>query len=460
MVSPLPAAPRQRDLALGLLALAGPVIATNMSRTVMSFVDFVMVSRLGAEEQAAILPARFVVFCAVAFGLGLVSAVNTFVSQSLGKQQLSECSAYGWQGLYLALVAGVVFLPAYWLVEPFFRWADHGPVVMQLEVAYTRIGIFGIAPSIAAAALANFFTAVHRPAIGLGSMVIGNVFNVIANYALIYGHFGFAAMGIEGAAWGTLAATILQVLILIVWILLPRYGRTYGSWHTWRPSPRRLRALAKVGMPAGAQFGIDILTWALFTIILVGQFGPIQLAANNICFAFLEFSFMPAVGLGMALTAMVGRSIGEGRPDLARQFVSWAMFFNVGYMTTIGLTMAVFRYELPALLTHGATPQAAEVIAAAGPLMIMSAVFQMFDGIGITLNRALQGAGDTLYSAVAFLASSVLVLMGGGWLMTVVFHEWASIGPWLAATAHLLTVAALLWVRYRYGPWERMELGV
>ena len=460
MVPSSSAVPRQRDLAISLLVLAGPVIATNMSRTVMSFVDFVMVSQLGAEAQAAILPARFVVFCAVAFGLGTVCSVNTFVSQSLGRQKLFDCSAYAWQGLYLAFATGVILLPVYWLVEPFFQWADNGPAVMQLEIAYTRIAIFGIAPSIAAAALANFFTAIYRPAIGLASVVIGNVFNVIANYALIYGHFGFSAMGIEGAAWGTLAATVVQVLILIIWLLLPRYGRTYGSWSTWRPCPHRFWALAKVGLPAGAQFGIDISTWTLFTIILIGRFGPIQLAANNICFSILEFSYMPAVGLGTALAAMVGRSIGQGRLDLVRQFVGWAMLFNVGYMGTIGLVMATFRYELPTLLTNAATPQAASVVAAAAPLMIIGAVFQVFDGIGITLNRALQGAGDTLYSAAVFLASSIFILMGGGWFMTIHRYEWGSKGPWFAATTHIIVVAALLWIRYRRGGWEQLELNV
>lgn len=450
--------PRSLELAGRLLVLAGPVIATNISRTVMSFVDFLMVSRLGAEAQAAIVPARLILFCMISVGLGLVSAVNTFVAQSLGRGRFGECSAYAWQGLYLALAAGVVLLPCWWLVEPFFTWAGNGPGVVPLEIAYTQIGILGIAPAIAAAAMANFFTGVHRPAVGLVSVLVSNVVNVVANYALIFGHFGCPAMGIAGAAWATLGASTLQAIILLSWMLLPRYGRTYGSWHTWRFHARRFLALVRVGGPSGGQLGTDIITWTLFTILLVGRFGEVQLAANNICFTVLELSFMPAVGLGMALTASVGRSIGEGRHDLARRYVRWGLVFNMGYMGLLGALMAVFRYELPELLTSPTDPLAADVIAAAAPLMVMCALFQAFDAMCITFNRALQGAGDTLWPAGLFIASSVLVLLLGGWLMARYVPALGSIGPWLAATVHVMIAGTALWARYRFGPWERIRL--
>ncbi len=447
------ARPRERDIALYLLALAGPMIATNISRTVMSFVDFIMVSHLGTDAQAAILPASLTVFSTIAFGLGMVAAVNTLVSQTLGRGRLADCSTYGWQGLYLSLGIGMALLPAWLLVEPLFTWLDHGPRVVAMEIVYTQIGLLGIGPTIAAAALSNFFTGIHRPAIGFVAALVSNIFNAIANYALIFGHFGFAPMGIEGAAWATLAAGLLQLLILLGWMMLPRYGRAYGTWRTWRASTRHMRQLLRVGLPTGAHFGADMISWWAFTVILIGRFGKIELAANNICFKFLEVAFMPAVGLGFALTAAVGRSIGEGRPDIARRYVAWALRFMVAYMGLIGLMMAVFRHELPALLTDSD-----QVVSAAVPLMIFCAIFQAGDAVSITFNRALHGAGDTFWPAVLFVLSVTVVQLGGGWVMATLMPQWKSIGPWLAATVHLFLMGAILWARFRFGPWERIKL--
>jgi MATE family multidrug resistance protein len=211
--------------------------------------------------------------------------------------------------------------------------------------------------------------------------------------------------------------------------------------------------LLRIGAPAGAQFGIDVITWWAFTVFLVGRFDAIQLAANNICLKFLEISFMPAIGLGMTLSVVVGKSIGEGRRDLARRYTMWALRLIVGYMVSMGLMMAVFRYQLPALLTDSD-----EVVRAAAALMILCAVFQAFDGMTITFHRALHGAGDTLLPAIGLLISTTLILLGGGWLMATRLPQLGSIGPWLAATVHLIVIGVAFWARYRFGPWERIEL--
>ena len=97
-----------------LLRLAGPVIAATISRTIMSFVDFAMVSELGTEAQAAVVAAGIMGFCLIAFGQGMMSVVNTFVSQALGRGETKECSSYAWQGIYISVVMGVVLPSISW----------------------------------------------------------------------------------------------------------------------------------------------------------------------------------------------------------------------------------------------------------------------------------------------------------------------------------------------------------
>ena len=442
-----------RRPAVGLLMLAAPIVAAMISRTVMSFVDFVMVSQLGTAAQAAIMPAGVLLFCFISFGMGAATAVSTFVSQSLGRDRPADCSAYGWQGLYVGLGFGLLLLPLWLLVPPFFHWVGHAPDVQAMEIDYARIGVLGIGPFVAGIALTEYFNGIHKPGVGLIAAVLSNAFNAGANYALIFGHWGMPAMGIRGAAWGTVAAAVIQLLILFGWMLRPASHRRFHAWHTWRPSGHRIRRMLAVGAPAGFQFTTDILAWTIFTLFLVGRFGTTQLAASNLVFKFMEVSFMPTVGLGVAVVAAVGRAIGQGRHDLARLSVKWGVIYGMGYMGTLAVIFLLNRHRLPALITDDP-----EVIAWAGKLLICVAVFQIFDAMAIMFNSALRGAGDTRWPAAVFLLYAGVLFVGGGYLVAYLRPGWGSLGPWAVATTYVVVLGVTFLARFRFGPWERIDL--
>ena len=436
-----------------LLRLAGPVIATMISRTVMSFVDFVMVSQLGTEAQAAIMPAGILLFTVTSLGMGMLTMVNTFVAQSLGRGRPADCSAYAWQGLYLSWAIGLLTLPFWFFVPAVFTWVGHEPAVRELEIVYVQIGVLGLAPMLGGMALANFFNGIHRPMVGFWAALISNLFNVAANYTLIFGHFGLPAMGIAGAAWATLLAGCLQMTVLLVWMLRPHCHRLYQSRQMWRPSLSRLRDIIWYGLPVGLHFCVDIGAWTIFTLFLVGQFGTEQLAANNIVFKLLELSFMPTVGLGVALTAAVGKAIGQKRRDLARLTVRWAMLFAVGYMGLVAVGYLTLRHPMIGLFTDDQA-----VTGWAAKLLIFCAIFQIFDALGITYGSALRGAGDSYWPAIAGTAYAVVIFLGGGYLLARVAPQWNCLGPWAAATVYISILGATLWLRFQFGPWERIEM--
>ncbi|MEM9416205.1 MAG: MATE family efflux transporter [Planctomycetota bacterium] len=436
-----------------LALLAGPIIATMISRTVMSFADFVMVSQLGTEAQAAVMPAGISVWCLVCFGFGVVTVTNTFVSQSLGKGELSECSRYTWQGLYVAALLGVIVLPVWWLAPSYFAFAGHSPEVQRLEVIYFRVSLFSIMPAVAANVVANFFNGIHKPSVGLFAAVTANSFNIVGNYVLIFGKFGFPELGIAGAAWATAAASTLQVIILASFWLGPKYARIYSSRVTWRINPWQIRRIFRVGLPVGLHWESDILGFTIFTVFMVGKYGEAQLAANNISFKFLEVAFMPVVGLSIALTAAVGKAIGRGRPDYARLVARWAVGAALCYMAVIASCYLAFRYQLPGLLTDDP-----EVIAWSAKLLVLCAAFQLFDAFGITMTGALRGAGDTFWPGMTTFVLTATVFMGGGFAMMHFAPGLESIGPWLAATAFICVYGVLMAVRWWYGPWEKIDL--
>lgn len=450
-----------RRIPLMLLTLALPIIASMVSRTVMNLIDFVMVTQLGTEAQAAIMPAGMVLFCIIGGGMGLLSTVSTYVSQSLGRNKPADCSSYAWQGVHLSIIAGIVLLPAWWLMPLIFSWADHGPVVMQMENAYAQIGVLGLGPTLIGVALTNFYNGIHRPMVGLVSAIIANIFNIFANYALIFGHWGFEPMGVAGAAWATQAAALLQALILMGWMLRPFYLKEFHTLASWRPNWGRMGRLLWLGAPAGFQFATDIGSFTIFTIVLVGQFGTVQLAAHNLAFKFLELSFMPTVGLGIAISAAVGKAIGASRPDRARRIVRWGTFYAMTYMGFIGLcyvTLNVLvRYVGPEPFRSWLTQDPA-VIVWTSKLLLFCAVFQLFDAVMIIHVNALRGAGDNHVPAIMSIVLAATVFLTGGYLLARWLPSWTILGPWTAATVYICLLGVVMGLRWRYGPWEKINL--
>lgn len=442
-----------RSVPLALLALAGPLIASMISRTVMSLVDFLMVSRLGVDAQAAMLPATLAVFCLIGFGMGAMMAVNTYVAQSFGRDRLEDCGAYAWQGVYLSAAYGAALMPLYFFVEPFFAVVNHAPAVAVIEVEYTRVRMLGLIPAALSFPLTNFFTGIHRPGVGFIAAAVSNAFNIVANYALIFGHFGFESMGVAGAAHATNLAFCVQCAILLAWMVLSPSAARFHTRTAWRVDVKRMINLMRIGTPIGIHLMCDILMWSSFSLFLLGRFGAVQLAASNICLKLLELSFMPALGVAEALSSAVGKAIGRGDVSLAEDYVRWARRINVGYMGAIGLTLVLFPRPFLAPFTDDP-----EVIAVARTALIFCASFQVFDATQLTMAGALRGAGDTRWPAVAAATCAVVFLIGGGAAVIHWFPQWQSFGPWGAATVYIAALSAALTWRYRFGPWRTLDL--
>ncbi len=147
-----------------VIAMVIPVVMTTSSRALMDVADFVMITQLHSDAaQAAILPAQMIMWVYIVFGMGVVSLVNTFASQCLGRQQYRDCSAYAWQTIYMSVVAGLVILPARPFLSNVFAAIGHDPAVQVLELAYADVTLLSVGPTIAAAGLGWFFVGIHRP---------------------------------------------------------------------------------------------------------------------------------------------------------------------------------------------------------------------------------------------------------------------------------------------------------
>ncbi len=446
---------RRRAEVANVIKVSIPVVITTSSRAVMDIVDYVMITRLHlAEAQAAILPAQIVMWSYIVLGFGIATMVNTFASQCLGRKEHRECSAYAWQAVYLALIFGLIGLVLRPLLPDLIALVGHEPHVQALELAYARVAVLTVAPTIAAYALGWFFVGVHRPWITMWSAIEANVVNIVVSYVLIFGHLGFEPMGIAGAAWGTLAAVSYRTLRLALTMLAPSMNEVFGSRSTWRLSRHRITELLRVGFPCGLQFLCEVVVWAIFVTVLVGtKFGTIHQIATNTAWQYMRIAFLPTIGVGQALTALVGKSIGTGDPKRAIRETRVASMITFAYMGSLSL---LYWRKGPALIAvFNADP---EVVRIGATVMLCAAVFQLFDALGIAYSAALRGAGDTFIPSMFFIVSHWIIVVGGGWLIARRYPELGSIGPWLAASALIVITAIFLWWRWHSRAWMKMTI--
>jgi len=438
-----------------MLKLAAPMVVTNISFTVMQFVDRFMVSRLGTEALAAILPAGIISFVPVSFVIGVMTSVNTFVSQSLGRGKKRDCSNYCWQAIYMGLAYLLVVVAIMWPAAPWiFRTLGHEPAVVDLEVIYFRIMLYAQSLAVFIWASSQFFMGIHRPIITMWTALCAQVVNVAANYVLIFGKFGFPAMGIAGAGWGTFIGIAVGAGMRMAMFLGGDINSNFASRGTFGVNLPKMRDLLKVGFPAGFGFMVNMAFWGIILFGLVGRFGKEALAATSAVFACMNVSFMPIIGLGTALTAAVGKSIGEGRKDVAIKQTSVCLRVALIYMGLVGFCFFIFRDDLMAFWS----PDDKEVISIGINIFIFAAIFQVFDAMLLTYYDALRGAGDTLWLAIVEALGATIIMGLGGFCMLKFFPELGALGPWIAATVKIIAVALANRWRFKSNKWMQIDL--
>jgi MATE family multidrug resistance protein len=300
----------------------------------------------------------------------------------------------------------------------------------------------------------QFFMGIHRPVISMYAMILGQVVNVAANYVLIFGRLGFPAMGIAGAGWGTFIGCGVSVLVSMLMFLTGDINRTFKWRRSLRVDFRKMADIVRVGFPAGFGLMINISFWSLILFGLVGRFGKESLAATGAVWSCIRVSFMPIIGIGTALTAAVGKSIGRGRKEVAIKQAGVCLKVALVYMGFIGLCCLVFRRPIMRFWA----PYDEEVVRVGMGLLMCGAVFQIFDAVLIIYGDALRGAGDTIWIALVEITGAVIFLGVGGYLMVRMFPGLGALGPWMAGTAKIAFGAAANRWRFRSRRWMRIEL--
>ena len=438
-----------------VLKVAVPLILSTGSWSIQHFVDRVFLTWYSREALAAALPAGMLSFTFASFFMGTASYVNTFVAQYTGAGRPAQVGRSMWQGIYFGLLAGLFMMGLYPFAAQIFDWVGHDPGVRALEVTYFRIMCIG-GFNIAGAALSAFFTGRGKTMTVMWVNFAVTALNIVLDYAWIFGHWGFPRWGIEGAAWATVIARVFGTAIFVVLIFRSENRRRFNTLGGWRPNPALFRRLMRFGLPNGVQFMLEILAFSMF-IMLVGRLGAVELAATNIASNINTLAFLPMLGVGIAVSTLVGRHLGEDRPDLAEQS-TWSAFhlatLYMGVMAT-GYVLLPHLFLMP--FASGADAESfAPVWRVCVVLLRFVAVYSLLDGMYIVFSAGVKGAGDTRFVMMVSLLLSWTIMVIPVYL--AVTYGRSLYLAWTFTSAYIVIIGIVFLFRFRGGKWKSMRV--
>ena len=425
------------------LRLAWPIILGQLSQIALGVIDSVMVGPLGAANLAAVSVSIGVFSVPLVFGLGISFAISPLTAIAKGRhdyQQIGDIFRSGFWTLFgigLALVVIMLF------VSQGVHLLKQDANVTALVIPYLRILGYSMLPILVFQHFKQFSEGLEImwPPLLIGLLMIP--LNTFGNWLLIYGNWGFPAMGLEGAGWATTLSRVAAALAMMGFIF---FNRRFAAIEPFKLGWRRVhkatvKRILKMGVPGGFQYIFETSAFA-FSAILIGWVGAKALAAHQIAINLASISFMVAIGLSSASAIRVGHASGKNDFVLAKRIGKSSLILSAAFMAVCGLVFVFGRYYFPSLYI-----QDVEVIQLTAHLLIIAAIFQIADGIqavGVGLCRGLEDVKKpTLFVLIAYWVIALPV----GALLAFTFG-WGVVGIWTGLAGGLFISALLLTYRF------------
>lgn len=426
-----------------MIALAVPVVLSELGWMVQGVVDTIMVGRLGPAAIGAVALGNAIYYTPSLFGIGILLGLDTLVAQAYGRSDHDDCHRWLAQGVYLACIVTLPIMLVVGLVSFGITHFGISGAVAGPAGGYLRLLNWGTLPLLLYAGTRRYLQAVGQVGVVTTSFVAANVVNWFGNWVLIYGKLGMPALGVNGSAISTVASRVLMAAMLIgfAW----RYERRRGHplfQHWAAPSVERLQQLMRLGAPAAGQIVLEVGAWNLATLS-AGWLTPVALATHQIALNYASLSYMVPLGVSAAAAVSVGQAVGAGDAARARRAGWLALALGTSFMMLAAAAFFVAPGPLIALYTSD--PR----VMAVGPrLLWLAAAFQIFDGVQTVSTGALRGLGETRVPMFANLVGYWILGLPLGFTLCFVLH-WGIYGLWIGLTLALIVIAVTLLGRWR-----------
>jgi MATE family, multidrug efflux pump len=418
-----------------LLRLAWPITISTLSYSIMTLVDTLLVGRLGSAELAGVGLAGTASFVLLCFGFGLLRGVKALVSHAIGAGRDEEVGGHLGAALVYAVALGVISLAVSEAVARALPLLAATPAAGEHARVYLAIRSLAMPLALVQVAVREVRYGEGDAQSPMWATVAANAVNIALAWTFVYG----LKLGVAGAAWATVIATVVEAGVLVA-------AQARRGFHVRRMRTHHLRALWNIGLPTAIQFALEVGAFAMLAA-MVSSMSETEMAAHQIALQVIQFSFLPAFAVGEAGSVLAGQAVGADRDALVRRVARLAMLVVAAYTGTCTLALALCA---PAIVAGFAATGA--LAATAVRLLHVAAVFQVFDGANIVARCALRGTGDARFPAVVGVVTS--------WALTPPLTWWlgrrlglGAFGGWLGLCAEIILASTILWWRLERRGW-------
>ena len=430
-----------------LFTLGWPLIVAQLAQNALLTTDVIMLGWLGPKYLAAGALANALFICVQLFGVGVAGAVAPMVAQALGARDRRSVRRTVRQGIWIALILAVGLLPLLWNIGVIYRLLGQDPELTAMAEHFVHYAVWLIFPAFMIVVLRSFLAAHGATRVVLAITVAGVIVNILADYALIFGNWGFPRLELAGAGIATTSVNVVMLALTIAYVLLSKRFRRYHILHDFfKTDWPRFWEVWRIGLPIGFMLLAEV---GLFTCaaLLQGWLGQDEVAAHAIALQLSAIAFMVPLGLSQATTVRVGISLGEGNPAGIRTAGWVSLVTTLVFMSTTAATFFIIPDTLVGIFLDPTNPANAHAVTLAASYLIVAGIFQLADGTQVSMGAALRGLSDTKWPLVIALVGYWLIGAPVAYLCGFVFGL-RGVGIWYGLALGLAVVAVVLVTRF------------
>lgn len=426
------------------LKLAVPISIGQVGHVMMGVVDNAMVGRLGPIPLAASAIANGVFFIILVVGIGITYAVSPLVAMSKSAGNKEETEAILHQSLLVNFVTTCILTAITFIAAEIIPFIGQSEDVAAYAIPYLKILSFSFHPIM-------FFQTYRQFIEGLGYVrpamfitLIANVFNAFFNWVLIFGELGFPQLGLNGAGLATLLSRTLMAFLLYGFVLKSENLAQFDVKKFYvKPDSGIIKKILNLGIPSSIQYSFEVTAFVV-AAIMVGWIDAVSLAAHQIAISLSSITYMVVLGVSSAGAINVGKYYGEKNLPALRLSGFIALITGGGFMLFTGVIFILFRYQLP--LFYIEDPMTIEI---AATLLIIAALFQVFDGTQAVGLGILRGLTDAKFPTAITLFAYWVVGLPVAYIFGFIF-EYNVVGIWIGLLLGLATSSILLSLRFHF----------
>ena len=441
---------------LEFLKIAVPLIISTGIGGIQLFINRTFLSWYSQESFAASVPAGITNFAVISLFLGSIAYVDVFVAQYYGKGENHSIGPAIWQSVYLSVGAALIMFVLSFFAADFFMSIGHPDIVAHEEAIFFKFLCYGTFPGLACSGLSGFYAGRGKTKVILFISLLGVITNIVFDFLLIFGNWGFPEMGIVGSA---LASIISSASMFAIYICLITSKNNADIFNTRRfvPDFSFMKRLLRFGFPNGVQFFFDTAGFSVFMLI-IGTLGIFELTASNIALNINGLVIMPLIGCAITTSIMVGRYLGENKARLAQASVKSAAQMVYAYVAVIVAVLLIFPSYLIVPFSGGAQ---AAVMEQTHPMAInllrILALYLIFDSANIIFAAAIKGAGDTAFVMKVLIVLSILMVVIPTYLIVIHF-KLGLYAAWWAVLLYVMVLSGTFFFRYKSNKWKKMRV--